>query len=99
MKPYFGHFRPPGPPKTPLNPPVPVNSKCFTAMDQLVPVRFEQDMISCGVAFESLSWGELNATIFWEFGCPWYPKKPKNPPRPNFFMFKYHVGYHSKAYH
>ena len=55
MKPYFGHFRPPGPPKTPLKPLVPVNSKCFTAMDQLVPVRFEQDMISCGVAFESLS--------------------------------------------
>ena len=101
MKPYFGHFRPPGPPKTPLKPLVPVNSKCFTAMDQLVPVSFEQDMISCGVAFESLSWGELNATIFWEFGCPWYPKKPKNPPKPNFFMFKYHshVGYHSKAYH
>ena len=74
MKPYFGHFRRPGPPKTPLKPLVPVNSKCFTAMDQLVPVSFEQDMISCGVAFESLSWGELNATIFWEFGCPWYCK-------------------------
>ena len=73
MQPYFGHFRPPGPHKKPLKPFVPVNSDSYAVMDRIVPVSQERQMISCGVTFESLSLGELNATVFWAFQASWTP--------------------------
>ena len=73
MKPYFGHFGPPGPPKTPLKPLSTCLSKCFTAMDQLVPVPIGEP--------NDIMWGTIRKLIMRRVECNhilgiWVPLVP-----------------------